>query len=261
MSAAGPDAAGGVHVSAEGSYLYGSVRGSLQTPSGGRTGTTSPGRPSLEEIGIDDASIGDVALTLSIPGGHRFYAGGQFIGLSGGATLRDTLVSQGQTFDAGAPVHSDVRLDWYRLGYQNPFVLARGAGARPELTLTPAAGAGLFTFDYKLRTDAADGPRVSRSYSKLMPQVGLEAEWRPGGGPFAVSAGALGFPRLGTATPQITAEHVLLHYSAVDDRRFTADAFGGVAFEQMNFEDRQTIPNRVRADFGPLLVVGLRLEF
>ena len=129
------------------------------------------------------------------------------------------------------------------------------------MTLTPAVGAALFTFDYRLRETGGGGPRVSRSYSKALPQVGLEVEWRPGGGAFSLSAGALGFPALGTVTPEIATEHVLAKYQFLRQPSVTAEGFVGVEFEQFYSHDNQRVSNRVEADFGPLLVVGLSLQF
>src|SRR5687767_13976426 len=38
-------------------WMYGPVDGQIQTPSGGRHGTSSVGRPTFEELGIDNVSI------------------------------------------------------------------------------------------------------------------------------------------------------------------------------------------------------------
>src|SRR5437764_11724810 len=109
------------HLSFQGSYLYGPADGFIQTPSGGQPGTTSRHRPHFGEIGINDANIGDVQLNLDWPS-DRIFVGGQFISLSGNnESLQNTLVSQAETFPAGTGVRSDVRLDWYRVGYRHAF--------------------------------------------------------------------------------------------------------------------------------------------
>jgi hypothetical protein len=249
-------------VSVEGLYLYGPIYGSVQTPSGGEPGTTSPKRPRLSEIGIDDAHVADAALTLGT-GNHGLYLGAQFIELSGAATLESTLVSQANTFTAGTRVESDVSLDWYRAGYRYRWVLDPGQGNQPAFTLYPSVGAALLTFDYKLKEagDAAGGPRVSRSYSKALPQLGLTAEWRPGAGPLAVSAGAMGFPAIGSATPEIFTESLLLKYQFLHQPALDVEGVVGVQFEQFYYRDDQPVPNRIDVDLGPLLVVGLHVEF
>src|SRR5690348_6400664 len=61
-----------------GAYLYGPIRGNIQTPLGGEPGTTSSHRPTLKEIGIDDTSVWDVNGEFRWRN-ERFYLGAQFI--------------------------------------------------------------------------------------------------------------------------------------------------------------------------------------
>jgi hypothetical protein len=232
------------------------VHGFAQTPSGGNPGTTSPRRPKFREIGIDNAQIVDASVTFGFQN-HEIYVGGQFVGLSGDDTLDETLISQGRTFPAGAAVSSDVRLDWYRVGYRYRWVLDRGPTERPVLTLYPSVGGALFTFDYKLNADAA---RASRSYSKGLPQLGLQLDWRPGGGPFSVSAAILGFPQLDNI-PAIVTERLLARYEFLRRGGASLEGFAGVGFEQFRYEDSQRVPNRIEADLGPLLIVGISAGF
>jgi hypothetical protein len=237
-------------------YLYGPVNGFVQTPSGGNPGTTSHRRPRFSEIGISDASIADVGLTLGCQN-HEIYAGAQFVGLSGTDTLESALITHGETFPAGSRISSDVSLDWYRLGYRYRWVLDRAANGEPKLTAYPSAGGALFTLDYKLRDD---GTRTSRSYSKGLPQLGLELEWRPRGGPFSVAAAGLGFPPL-DSIPAIAVERVTAKYRFVHGKGVDVEGMIGVQFEQFRYEDSQRVPNHVEADLGPMLVVGVTTRF
>jgi hypothetical protein len=249
----------GFRVALDVAYLYGEASGFVQTPSGGAPGTTSPRRPRLGEVGADVVNALDVNLTLGFATRHEVYVGAQFVGLSGDHTLADTLISHGETFPAGTRVSADVRLDWYRLGYRYRWVLDRGAGRDPVLTLTPSVGAALLEFDYKLRSDAV---RTSRSYGKGLPQVGLELEWRPGGGALSFSVAAMGFPQF-ESVPAIATERALVAYSFVrgGDGGVDVRGFVGVQFEQFRYEDAQRVPNRIEVDLGPLLVVGLSASF
>jgi hypothetical protein len=74
-------------------YMYGEVDGFVQSPSDGAPGTTSPSRPTLSEIGIDDASIFDASLNVQFDQ-HIFTARGQIIRLSGSDTLSTALISE-----------------------------------------------------------------------------------------------------------------------------------------------------------------------
>src|SRR5688500_3382598 len=104
--------------SLEATWMYGPIDGQLQTPTGGMPGTTTVGRPTLEDLGLDYASIFAAEATFGA-GAHEFFFHTQLNRLYGDATLEDTFMSQGRTFPAGSRVHSDVKLDLYRLGYRH----------------------------------------------------------------------------------------------------------------------------------------------
>jgi hypothetical protein len=244
--------------SLEGSYLFGQVDGYMQTPSGGQPGTTSSRRPKLDEIGINDASIYD-AQVIGAFGNEGLYVGGQWIRMSGDDTLGQTLISQGRVFPAGTSVSSDVDLDWYRVGYRHRFALGRDG----EWTLWPSAGAAFLDFHYRL---SGGGVRADRSYIKVNAQFGLEAEWRPNRGRFALGAQLLATPPISPPLPEIFVEQLVAKYRLLGDAGDAAsgrelDVFAGVAFEQIYYEDNQTVPNRVSADLGPMFVVGLNFRF
>jgi hypothetical protein len=243
-------------VSLDVSYLYGQVSGYVQTPAGGGAGTTSSHRPKLSEIGIDNASIVDAEANLDF---HReeFYLGAQIVRLSGDDTLDTTLISHGTTFPAGSGVNSDVQLDWYRFGYRHHFNLLDDR----SLTISPGVGGAVLDFSYNLDTPGSGGPSASRSYIKVTPQLSLNTEWRPNRGPFSVELDLLGSPVVLSSIPGIFTEELLAKYRIIDRDRFNLAGFVGVEFEQMRFHDDQTVPNRIQADFGPMLVVGLRLAF
>src|SRR4051794_38362309 len=148
-----------------GSYLYGPIRGSVQTPSGGEPGTTSSHRPTFGEMGIDRASIFDVAGQFRWRA-ERFYLGAQFIQPSGSDTLDESLVSHGTTFPAGSHVNSDVGLNWYRFGYGHEFDFGDDRSWR----ITPLIGGAVLDFDYRLDSGALT---AKRSYIKFGPQLGV----------------------------------------------------------------------------------------
>ena len=39
------------------------------------------------------------------------------------------------------------------------------------------------------------------------------------------------------------------------------DVFGGVGFEQIYYEDNQTVSNHVSTNLGPMWIIGLSLQF
>lgn len=234
-------------------YLFGNVDGSVQTPAGGEPGTTSSHRPTLSEIGIDTASTYDVQVLAGIDD-NEFYAGGQWIRMAGSATLDETLVSQAQTFATGSQVSSEVDLDWYRFGYRRRMSL----GGRRDWTLWPSVGAAFLDFHYRLR---GEGASADRTYIKGNAQFGLETEWRPAGRRFALSLILLGCPPISTSFPQMNVEELRIKYRLIERGNSDLELSGGIAFEQILYEDSQTTPNRIRADFGPMFVVGLNWSF
>lgn len=238
--------------SLQGSYLYGGIEGYVQTPSGGQPGTSSNQRPTLDEIGISDTSIYDVA-GIAAYRNEEIYAGFQLIQMSGSATLDQALISRGQTFPAGARVSSDVDLNWYRFGYRHRFTL----GSEGEWTLWPSLGATVWDFHYRLR---GAGETADRSYTKVNGQLGLEGEWRPGRGRFGIDGSVLATLPI-SSLGQIYTEQLVAKYRLIDLDRVGLEGFGGIAFEQMYYDDNQTLPNHVKAEFGPSLIVGLGLRF
>jgi hypothetical protein len=236
--------------SLQGAYLYGSVDGYVQTPSGGEPGTTSKHEPKLDQIGIDDVSLYDIS---GVAAYHReeFYGGAQIIQMSGSSTLHENLISQGLTFPAGTHVSSDVDLTWYRFGYRHRFSLG------DDWTLWPSVGGVLWDFHYKLK---GGGNTADRSYGKANVHFGLEVEWRPQRGRFAIDAAFSAAPPI-SSWPEIYTEQIVASYQVIHSDRTDLEVFGGVAFEQQYYEDNQAVSNRVEADFGPMLIAGLRWSF
>ena len=236
-----------------GAYLYGPIHGNLQTPLGGEPGTTSSHRPSLGEVGIDHASVWDVNGEFRWRS-ERFYLGAQFIQPSGSDTLDETLVTHGVTFPAGSHVSSDVGLNWYRAGYGHEFDF----GDEHQLRLTPKIGVAILDFDYKLDSD---GSKASRSYIKAGPQIGAEVEWQPWNIPLTFNLDVMLSDNFGTSLAAISSESLVAKYRFFERGSFSSAALIGIAFEQMRYEDNQTVSNRVHVDLGPMLVVGLEFRF
>ncbi len=232
-------------------YMYGETDGFVQTPRGGEEGTTSNNRPSLSEMGIDDVHAFDASLEFQLDQ-HIFIAGGEFIRMNGSDTLSRNLTSQAVFFPAGTSVEADVQLDWYRLGYQYEFAL--DLEGEQQLLLAPGIQGVILDFDYQL--DGGGALQVDRSYAKGGVRIGGTVEWLTGG-PFSLEAGAWwGMPISNTA--EILSVELIGRYRFWDDR---AAAYLGVAFESIEYEDDQSVPNHIDVDLGPLLVAGFEIRF
>jgi hypothetical protein len=243
--------------SLQATYLYGPANGFVQTPSGGEPGTTSRKRPRLDEVGIDDASIAD-AEGRARWGPQEAYAGGQWVRLAGEDTLADDLISQGRTFPAASDVSSDVKLDWYRVGYRYRFEWDDRSTGRPVFTLAPGVGADLLDFGYTL-DGTSGGERADRSYIKAGAQLGLEADWHITNRWSLVADTLCSVPI--PNTPFIVKADLTARYRLLTRRRWDVTALAGIGYERIEYEDDQTVPNHVQVDFGPMLVVGLNVRF
>ena len=236
----------------QGEYWYGHISGYTQTPAGGQPGTSSSHRPTFGEMGIHDTSVYDVGFNAAWHN-EEVQIAGQFIRPSGSDTLSSDLESHGKFFAAGTQVSSDVQLDWYRLAYRHRFDIPQW-----NLTLRPSVGAAFWAFDYHL---SGGGASASRSYIKVAPQAGIDAEWRPGNGPFSIDLNLIGSLPITPPLPQIHVEELTGGYRLVHKGKLDVSARAGVAFEQIRYEDDQTLPNHIKADLGPMIVVGFEVDF
>jgi len=251
-----PQSSGSFHLTLEGMWMYGPVSGHLQTPSGGRPGTTSSNRPSLGEIGINTASIYDAEALPSFRD-HGLYVGGQWIRLSGERDLEETLISQGETFAAGSRVKSDVKLDWYRVGYRYRIQRGDEAGAElPNTEIYSRLGAAILDFHYKL--DGAGATQADRSYIKAAPQMGVEMEWHATRN-FSL-AGEITSTLPFSSIPWIVTAQLEGKYRFFEKGGVGLSGFLGAGYEKINFHDHQDVSNEINADFGPMLRVGLELR-
>jgi len=118
-------------------------------------------------------------------------------------------------------------------------------------------GFAIFNFDYGLTSPG--GLTAARSFAKAAPQLGLRAEWSPGG-PFFVSAdwlSSLGFSTL----PLLFSTDLTGGYQLWGQANHGGQVYLGIGYEMIHFEDNQTVPNRISANMGPELVVGFKISF
>jgi len=236
-------------ISLEASYLVGPVEGQTQTPNGGRPGTSSPGRPTLEEMGIDDTDAFDLSGTFSWDV-HRIYAGGTWIGMSGDDTLEAELISRSVVFPAGTAVEGTVDHTWYRLGYQRPIAL------NESWTIAPGGGIAFWRFDWGVE---GGGQAMDRGYTKTAAQLGVDARSRMNA-TFSVSGGVLSSIPI-EHTPFILAADVTAEWWLMQQSQWQAAAKVGVAYQMIRYEDDQTMPNDIELDLGPMLVIGVEVRF
>ena len=240
--------------SVDASFRYGSIDGFAQVPRGGTPGTTSSRRPAFKELDVDTVAIADTSASVAWAN-HIIYGGVRVVRLSGDGVLDRDLVSRGITFPAGSTVSADVTLDWYRAGYKYRFSYANERG--DAISLAPSAGVAVLDFEYGLSGSA--GMSVHRSFPEAAPQFGLELEWSPEGR-FAISGEVLASLPLSTL-PFILSARLTGRCRLWGRRSRGGAAFLGVGFDRIEFKDDQQVPNHIEADMGPLLLIGLEVDF
>ncbi len=251
------DASAGAHASirfeAGGALLYGPLEGSLQTPLGGELSTTSHNRPTLHELGFEQATMMEFWMNVRWAA-NGLYFGGRLIRLDGSSVLETDLLSRGRTFPAGSPVESDIKLDWYRFGYGRWYPWK----CRDRtIEFFPSIGVALLTFEYQLSSPVA-GP-IDRGYSKGGVQFGLGVT-----APITDRLSIIGQTFLPIAlsnTPdiislQLTAKHQFLK---LDDLQVTG--LLGAGYDRIHYRDDQLVPNDIEANVGPMSSAGLEALF
>jgi hypothetical protein len=243
----------GLQVDAGAAFLRGPIHGRVQTPRGGEPGTTSSHRPSLEEVGIDDATGGDFWANMSW-GHHGLYLGGTIMHLSGSSTLDSTLVSQGVTFPAGSPLDAHVNLDSYRFGYRYVFPLDL---AGRTIEVYPSVGATVLNFHYTLSSPGTE--KVDRSYAKVGAQAGVGATW-PFTDNFSLTVQAHA-PIPVVHWPQIFSTQAAVEYRVLERDDLAVSVLVGLNYDWISYKDSQQTPNDIKADIGPLVLLGLEVAF
>ncbi len=248
---------GDLRVTLELEYRGGPVDGHWQTPAGGEVGTTTADRPEIDEFGIDWVNMPRLGLTGGL-GRHSLYFEAQAIDLHGSGMLDITLMSQDQVFPAGTLVEANLDLDWYRAGYTYTHPLNLQGGPEPELLVSASAGALLLGADFELRGE--DGAQAHRAYNKVGPQLGAGVEWRATDllrltGDLDMSLPFSDQPMVISA--ELAAWLELFRNDAGQSGRLKL----GIATETVEFDDKnkQTEPNEINIDLGPLLLLGVEI--
>jgi hypothetical protein len=148
----------------------GNARGHVQIPKGGQPGTTSPDRPTFDEVGVESAWGPMVDLAYR-RGRHLLHVGGAGWMLHGSETLREDLVSHQKSYAAGTDVESLTEIWELWLGYGHTFDVA------PCLTFTPGVGAYVSRLAYGI---TGGGQTSRREFNVMSPMFEFQLAWRAG---------------------------------------------------------------------------------
>jgi len=242
----------GFHLNFDGSVSYGPISGYLQTPLGGAPLSASEKRPTFKELGINNVTVFNLSLSASI-NQHSLFGAAHLANPDGEKTLDESFVFHGVDYPAGTEVKSEVRLNWYELGYKYDLQFGRD---RVNLRIAPIVSVALFDYNASLESG---GIKNTRSYVKGTPRVGLELEWFPWKrfSIYGQGIGSLPFNN----TPGIYTFGLTGKYLIVNQGRWKISLFAGLEYDLIDYKDSQTTPNHVRAEMGPLGTVGIEMRF
>jgi hypothetical protein len=234
---------------------YGSIDGFLQTPSGGNQGTTSHKRPTFDELGINTVLSFDGSLNAHYKM-HTLIAGAQLNRFSENSILHDPLISRNISFPANSEVASDIRLDWYRFGYLYTFDLSP-KNHKKTFFISPGIDIALLDFHYELK--GHEDQHVDRAYKKGALRLLCNIDWKIIEG-LDLQARASGSLPISN-TPSIINLSLAAEKHLFSKSGITGSVYLGVAYEKIEYEDNQDVPNHIKAEMWPLVSTGLKLQF
>ena len=234
---------------------YGSIDGFLQTPAGGNKGTTSHKRPTFDELGINTVLSFDGSLNAHWKM-HTLTVGGQLNRFSDSSTLHSPLVSQNLTFPEDTRVSSDIRMDWYRIGYLYTFDISPNA-RKKTLSISPGIDAALLDFRYELKD--SEEQHVDRAYKKGALRLLCNIDWEIAEGLDLQARTSASLPI--SNTPSIINLGLTAEKSLFSAAGIAGSVYLGGAYEKIEYEDNQHVPNHIRAEMWPLVSTGVRLKF
>lgn len=219
--------------------------GYVQIPQGGSNGSTSLGRPTLDELRLRHTN---------------FYTAGTILGLGnydlmfklnryaprGSALLSSTLLTHGKTMPAGSMLQSYLKYDLYALGFGRRFNYH-------DVTLLPYLQFNFLKFHYEYDAYPIKGARnfnvtgfnlgVALNYA-FTDSVSCYINLLP---PFSVANFTQGLFEVGLSSKMMMTKHVFLAPKIA------------AGLQQFDYEDNQAVPNHIHLNNMPYAKVGIEV--
>lgn len=239
-------------VRAEAEVRAGTVSGFVQTPKGGQPGTTSPRRPTFDELGVDTAWAPSADLRLAWRR-HRLHVGATWWVLHGDETLREDLLTHADAYTAGTSLSSSTELLATSLAYGYAFDLGRRPG---QAVFTPSLGVFGYVLSYEVSGAGQSSPR---DFSAFSPMLETDLAWYPGGRIHVSSQTRWVLDDLlGLSSPTTVYEGALrLHFDLWRD----GNLFVSVGATHIEHHDEQTVPNDAEFTIAPWFGLGGQFRF
>ena len=217
---------------------YAPINGYVQTPAGGRLGTSDIKRPTFDELGIEKENLLNLELRW-VNKKYLAYIGSTWINMSSSGVLEKDLMSRTQFFE-GERFNTDINFNWYRFG------VGRNLGY-----FTPKVEVAILDFSYELSTPST---RIERSYAKPTLRVGVEKQIKFNNFGLDLES-SISLPASNTPTI-FTAGAVFKYWFT---KRFNLGLV--VNYLYIDYEDNQEFPNHLRLEMLPITGISLGYAF
>lgn len=230
---------------------FADAKGFIQIPTGGKPGTTSSNRPTLNELGINNFNpFYQIGLLLGWQQ-SGWYGEYQNSKSHANATLTQDLITHNFFLPAGTAITTTNRYDLYRLGYYRRYLFcAKRFLVAPEVEITA------FNFDYHFNAPAQVR---GRSFCPMTARFGVGGEYLLNTYLSVIFNGASSIPSVFNL--QIQTANLDLSWNFHPCQRLHTSVYGGIGYQRIDFKDKQEVPNHIEVTQGPIGRVGLRFTF
>lgn len=230
-----------------GTFFTGPVTGFIQIPKAGMPGSTTPHRPTLNELGINNNSDFDIEAGANW---QRIgvYAGAQILRMKKTATLGSALITHNILIPAGSTVNTKLRLDWYRFGGYYKFFFYHN-----RFIVKPKAEMDLWNFSYRITNF-----NVLRKFWQFAFRLGVDTDYYFTKRLYFSANAAVSVP---VTYLQIITVDGKLNYQLKSWKKVMPVLFAGINYTHIDFEDRQNMPNHINYTSWPRVLLGFKLNF
>lgn len=240
------------HIQMSMDYLFGNQTGYIQIPQGGQPGTTTPEAPTLDAIHLQKTGL--LNLYTEVMGSHwGVYGRYQIDRDSQQATLQRDLLTHKTFYPMGSKVLTNTQFDLAYYGgiYDYPLQSI-------PLHFRILTDVAILRFYYDI-SDSETGRSTSRTFTSLTPRLGLGLQYDLSNNIWVTAEGMGSLDHM--TSNAVYEANARLHINVLTTQHMQANVFTGVAYQYIEFKDGQLVPNHILLHKGPLLSIGMALNF
>lgn len=218
---------------------YAPISGYLQTPAGGKPGTSDIRRPTFKELDIEDTTYTDIDLYYRSRK-YTPYIGLRLMDIDSSGLLNKDLTTRSRLFLEGEYYDMETSFNIYRFGTKYDLKY-----------ISPKAEFTLMDFDYEI--ESAEN-KVERAYTKSTIRLGAEKAFSLDALDVVVEAsGSIPISNMseiytvGAAVKYWLAEYINIGLD--------------VQYFYLDYEDDQDLPNHLRLEMQPAISFSLQYRF